>query len=708
MKKQQLSNSNFLHNFIVIGTIVLSTICSSAIGQTSNQPNTQDTALIQIISKVSADSLVLRWAPNHPGAWEQALTVGYTIERAEIPTDSTRQIQIEKLSNPSILPLPKENWKLIFKSDNKMAALAASQIYINQGSQLSIDPIALQTKQNELLNRHGFTLFASDRDLQVSIASGLGYIDKTYKKGANYLYRIYFTKPLVGIYADTALIFINTGEIDKTPLTRMPAVNAGDSKIELRWDAGVKSGFSGFYVERSDAGKNEFKRLNTEPIVSFRNENKEQNMSYFIDSITNYIPYDYRLIGLTAFGEMSQPSEPIRAMATDQTPPLSAVITAVKNEDKSKLRINWVFPQKSADFDHITIARSLNNDGPFQNISQSLNKELTTYLDENPEPHQGNFYVVLCYDTAGNISKSLPFYGILQDDTPPEVPFNLSGYIDTSSVVHLNWNLGKEKDLQGYRVYYSNSPDHEFSNITPQILKDTTFRDTIEKRTLSKHIYYRIAAVDNNYNHSTLSPWIKVKRLDVIAPVAPIFNSLEVLDTAVVLTWINSSSDDVKAQFLFRKMQGENDWTLLKKFEEHPFQSEYKDRNFEKRKFYEYKLQALDSTGLISEFSPIGSVRTYDNGLRKGVSDFNLIFDKEKGKNVLNWKYEEKGDYQFWIYRSMKNQPITKYKVVKGDSRIFEEEVINGGNNQYQYAVKVVFKNGGESPLSLIKETEKR
>jgi hypothetical protein len=708
MKKQQFSNFNFLHNFIVIGIIVLSAIGNSAIGQTSNQANIQDTALIQIISKVSTDSLVLRWAPNHPGAWEQALKIGYTVERAEIPIDSTKQIQIEKLSNPSILPLPKENWKSIFKSDNKMAALAASQIYMNQVSQLSIDPIALQTKQNELLNRHGFTLLASDRDLQVSVASGLGYIDKTYKKGANYLYRIYFTKPLEGIYADTALIFINTGEIDKTPLTRMPAVNAGDGKIELRWDAGVKSGFSGYYVERSEAGKNEFKRLNDEPLVSFRNENKEQNMSYFIDSIPNYVPYDYRLIGLTAFGEMSQPSDPIKAMAIDLTPPAAAVITAVKNEDKSKLRINWIIPQKSTDFDHIAIARSFNNDGPFISISKTINKNETTYLDENPEQHQGNFYVVLCYDTAGNIAKSLPFYGIVQDDTPPLTPINLSGYIDTFSVVHLNWSIGKELDLQGYRVYYSNSPDHEFSNITPQILKDTTFRDTIEKRTLTKHIYYRIAAVDNNYNHSKLSPWIKVKRLDVIAPVAPIFNSLEVLDTAVVLKWINSSSDDVKAQFLFRKMQGENTWTLLKKFDEHPFQSEYLDRNFEKKKFYEYRLQASDSSGLYSEFSPIGTVRTFDNGMRKGISEFAVSFDKEKGKNILSWKYEEKGDFQFWVYRSLKNQPITKYKVVKGDRRVFEEEVLNGANNQYQYAIKVVYKNGGESPLTAIKEIENR
>lgn len=706
MNKNKMNHLPLMHYLLIIGSIVLSGLCSNLFGQNLNVQNLQDTASIKIISKVSTDSIILRWAPNHPGAWEQGLSFGYILERAEIPSDSSLEIRVEKLNNTIILPLKKEDWKSVFKPENKMAALAASQIYFPKEQQFNLDPTALQAKQNQLLNRHGFTLFAADRDVQVATASGLAFIDKSFKKGANYLYRIYFAKPLEGIYTDTALIFINTSELDKIPLTRTPAVTAGDQRIELRWDAGIKSGFSGFYIERSEAGKNEFKKLNDEPMVSFRNENKDQNMGYYIDSIPNYKPFEYRLIGLTAFGELSQPSEPIRAMATDQTPPLSAVITAVKNEDKSKLRINWMFPQKSADFDHITIARSLNNDGPFQNISQSLNKDITTYLDEKPEPHQGNFYVVLCYDTAGNISKSLPFYGIVQDDTPPEIPLNLSGYIDTTSVVHLNWNLGKEPDLQGYRVYYSNSPDHEFSNITPQILKDTIFLDTIQKRTLSKHIYYRIAAVDNNYNHSKLSPWIKVKRLDVIAPVAPIFSAIEVLDTAVVLKWINSSSDDVQSQYLYRKMQGESEWTLLNKYENHPFPTVFLDRNFEKKIFYEYKLQALDSSGLKSEFSPIGSVRTYDNGLRKGVTEFTLLFDKEKGKNVLNWKYEEKGEYQFWIYRSVKNQPITKYKVVKGDSRMFEEEVQNGGNNQYQYAVKVVYKNGGESPLSPIQDLE--
>ena len=69
-----------------------------------------------------------------------------------------------------------------------------------------------------------------------------------------------------------------------------------------------------------------------------------------------------------------------------------------------------------------------------------------------------------------------------------------------------------------------------------------------------------------------------------------IFQTIKVAENRIYLSKNYSSSDDVKAQFLFRKMQGENDWTLLKKSEEHPFQSEYKDRNFEKKKFYEHRL----------------------------------------------------------------------------------------------------------------------
>ena len=39
----------------------------------------QDTCHIRLISKVSSDSIVIRWAPDHASAWEKALKVGYII-----------------------------------------------------------------------------------------------------------------------------------------------------------------------------------------------------------------------------------------------------------------------------------------------------------------------------------------------------------------------------------------------------------------------------------------------------------------------------------------------------------------------------------------------------------------------------------------------------------------------------------------------------
>ncbi len=685
---------------LLVGISLIFLGFQSGFAQQSTSSYQEDICRIRMINKTTSDSIVLRWALDHAGAWDKSLVNGFILERAEIPDDSTQEIKLEKLGNGAILPLPKESWKLKFNSSNKMAALAASQIYASINPLNELDPNAMQAKQNLLLNRHGFTLFAADRDAQVAQAAGLRFVDRTFKKGKNYLYRIYFSKSTEGIYTDTALLYVNTNELSTIPLIRTPAVTAGDQKIELRWDAGTKSRFSAYNIERSDAGKKEFKQINDEPLVSFRNENRDQNMAYFSDSIPNYQAYEYRIVGLTAFGELSEPSMPIHTMAIDLTPPNSAVISSVKNEDKSKLRIQWIIPSKSPDADYLLIARSMNNDGPFLPVSGKLSLSALNYLDENPDPHRGNFYVVLCYDTAGNISKSLPFYGIVQDDSPPAVPLNLSGYIDTTSVIHLNWNKGLEPDLQGYRVYYSNSPEHEFSNITPQIHSDTTFKDTIEKRTLTKHIYYRIVAVDNNYNHSKMAPWIKIRRLDVIPPVSPIFNSIEVADTAIYLSWNNSSSDDVKAQMLYRKTQDEKEWKLIKNFDEIPFKNKFIDREFEKKKFYKYRMLAMDSSNLVSEYSPIISVRTFDNGLRKGIADFKVTYDQEKRKNVLTWNYNEIGDFQFVIYRANENQQITKYKLVKSNQRLFEDDAIPNQNSQFQYAIKVIYKNGGESKLS--------
>ena len=656
-----------------------------------------DSCKIKVIAQVKPDSVVLRWAPDLAIAWEQQLANGFEIERVEIPDDSSKPVVKIVLTPAAIKPLPKEDWLKQFGKNNSFAMIAASQIYGSDFTQAVIDPIAIRENYNKQLTRHGFALFVADNDPQVATASGLRFVDRNIKKQTNYLYKIYYPVSIEGIFCDTAFIFINTAEITKMPVMRSPAVKNSDGKIELYWDAGPRSQFSAYHIERALAGTDKFERMNKNPFVSFQSETEEKNAAYYTDSVKNYVRYEYRITGLNAFGELSAPSQVTSAMATDQTAPTAAIITGVSSEEKA-IKIKWKLPVADSDLRSLTVGRGSSTDGPFAAVSGELGIAETAYLDTNPDPYNGNFYAIISKDTAGNVSYSMPFYGFVKDDAAPQIPTGLSGYIDTSSVVHLNWNKGTEPDLQGYRVYFSNDPKHEFSNLTSFVLADTVFHDTIAKRTLTKHIYYKIVAVDNNYNHSNFSLAATIRRLDVIPPVSPVFDKLVVNDTAVVLTWINSTSDDVKELSLFRKLSVDSSWSEIKHWSNNPFPEIYLDRNLPKKKYYEYRLIATDSSNLKSDPSPIAGVRTYDNGLRPPIPEFTLEFVRDKKMNRITWRYEHAGDYSFMLYRALPGKPLTKFKVIKGEARNFEDIATQQG--EYFYAMKVVYKDGGESAVS--------
>ncbi|HOY48027.1 MAG TPA: hypothetical protein PK281_01420 [Flavobacteriales bacterium] len=684
---------------IQILSLLLLGICSSTFAQKDSTFIRIDTCRIKIISQVKSDSIVLRWAPDHAYTWEMQLANGFIVERVEIPDDTSKPVVKVLLTNAPLKPLAKEEWLKNFGKDNAMAMIAAAQMYPELTPYANPDPILIQQNQNKLQTRHGFALFAADNSPKVADASGLRYVDRSFEKGKNYLYRVFYSKSIEGLFSDTALVYINSSELSKIQIARAPAIIGGDRKVELRWDASQNSGFSAFHIERAPSGTKQFIRLNKNPFVSFKPEFTKENNAYFTDSVENYILYDYRIIGVTAFGELSSPSAVTTVMGRDLTPPSQAVITGVNSENKTTIRIKWKIQQIDPDLKSLFVARGYDTDGPFKTISGELAKDVDSFLDSIPNPNGGNFYVVISKDTAGNEIKSLPFYGIVEDNYAPETPIGLAGYIDSSSVVHLTWNLGKEPDLQGYRVYVANASDHEFSNITPAIWGDTIFLDTITKRTLTKYIYYKIVAVDNNYNHSAYSDWIKVRRLDVIPPVAPVFGKVSVTDTTVHLNWVNSSSDDVKEQILYRKPAKDSVWLELKRWKFLDAETSFTDRHLPKKQFFEYLLIAVDSSDLQSDSSSLVSIRTYDSGLRERIAELTVEFNKEKKSTDLTWKYKNSGDFSFLIYRAMPGKPLTKYKMLKGTDRSFEDKTVSL-SGEYSYAVKVIYTDGGESPMS--------
>jgi hypothetical protein len=64
--------------------------------------------------------------------------------------------------------------------------------------------------------------------------------------------------------------------------------------------------------------------------------------------------------------------------------------------------------------------------------------------------------------------------------------------VDSTGRVVLHGEPNTEKDLYGYRVYRANFLSEEFSQVTVGPVPDTVFTDTINVRTLTRSVYYKV------------------------------------------------------------------------------------------------------------------------------------------------------------------------------------------------------------------------
>lgn len=93
--------------------------------------------------------------------------------------------------------------------------------------------------------------------------------------------------------------------------------------------------------------------------------------------------------------------------------------------------------------------------------------------------------------------------GILVQDTfPPDPPTGLMS-IAGENMIALSWNIVKEEDLAGYRVWRREEHEEKFIVLTPHPLWENAFNDTAVEK--NKRYYYAITAVDKSGNESQKS-----------------------------------------------------------------------------------------------------------------------------------------------------------------------------------------------------------
>jgi hypothetical protein len=656
-----------------------------------------------LMGKNFGSSVVLRWAPKTSAAWDKANSSGYQLFRFELDEKSDNPFNNEvQLTSAPLKPFSLDQWKKQFHPEDTAAAVAAELLYgkkfeTSQSKSGQLNWGEVNTKLADMENRLGIALL--NADLHPEIATGMAWRWEDKAVQENKLYYYMLVSPALDQQpADTVSALVSTKQTYAVPEMLPVFAMPWDRTITLYWNKPVAAHlFTCYYVERSDDNGKNFHRLNNLPYID--GGGKEKNdWIHFTDSIPqNYKLYVYRVRGVTAFGELSTPSLPVKVSGVDKTTPGSPANVKAENIKGSQVKITWQKTTREKDLAGFLIGRANSSNGPFFPLDTVLlPPSAQSYVDKYAVTWDKNFYIVAAIDTAGNAARSMPAYAMITDSTPPAVPVGLIGNIDTSGIVRLRWRWNKEMDLQGYNVYASNNA-HTFYVLNSSYITDTSFVDTITIKTLTRHIYYRLCAFDKAGNPSPYSKILDLTKPDIVPPVAPVINHFLVTDSSVVLRWALSSSEDVAKQIIWRKEKDEPEWILLDSLKKDS--STYVDRRVQKLKEYDYSITAIDSSGLFSEHSFPLHARVYDNGKRKGIESLQINIAADHTIR-LQWIYGQASQQQirFIIYRNYNNSGLEMYKSVAGDKNEFID-TMPAGKGDYQYAVKVVSNDGGASEL---------
>ncbi|MGV6845539.1 MAG: fibronectin type III domain-containing protein [Lutibacter sp.] len=659
------------------------------------------TSQIKVAARYTDHGVELRFFPDRKKTLDLGLKSGFILERAEGNSKNFTEIVRTK-------PFPEEEWSTALQKakteDEKIQIEISQDFYISSkeknGGKLDFATGIADLKQQKADEDFQFmvSILTAIKNAEAAKGLGLAYTDSNTQSGKKYTYRVKLVENSSIYKIESVPVTIETIK-NKSVYKNKVYIKTGDTKLGFIWVDNPN--LSGVDVEREINGV--YKKLNNAPIYTIRGKNfkGDKRNGFNEDSLVNYQKYTYRFYAQTIFGEHVKFAE-VTGMPRDLTPPQKPFLKQPKHIKPNEVLIEWEMNKPiESDFKGFKIGRSKKSSGSFTLLNNKLlPSSARKFIDTSFVKGKENYYLVQAIDTANNVSSSFPVSVTLIDSIPPKKPKFISGKIDSLGVVTVTIQKNKENDLMGYRLYRSNSPEHEFSVIKEGFLSldslknkaQTVFLDTVTLKSLTPYIYYRTEALDFNHNTSKFSEILKVKRPDTIPPTTPVFKKVKVGEDFVQLGFALSKSRDVKQQTLYRKLNLKDEWKQLTILQNE--QKEYIDKNLKKGTTYYYTIQAVDDSKNKSDFAKPVAGKPYDNGVRPTVE--NITMQKNKTEIKLSWKYPLKNENTYFvIYKKNKNGNLKQYN---NTVNLYFTEPIS--KEKATYAVKVFTKDGGQSKIS--------
>lgn len=658
----------------------------------------QDSMSVRVIARSLPEKVMLRWAVNEPFAWKKANENGFFVERSTISRNGEAVVPIERkmLSSAPLKPKPLEEWATLAQQDQNVAVLAQA-LY---GSSFETTTPASGTLgkisaiNDELEQRFTFGLLAAEQSFEGALLAGWGLVDDSVIAGEKYLYKVSVALP------PEASLRIQEGSVFAGPdlfeVLPKPIGLAGiftDSNVTLSWNFDLLSAtYTSYEVERSEDNQS-FEPQNRQPLFNASpDEGNDEIALFYTDSIPNNKTFYYRIKGKTAFGETGPASESVSGKAQKASQFVPRIYRKEIPTDNS-VRLFWEFEEEgNDDISNFRLARGNTDRGPFETVRDDI--PVTTRQITVEGLKRINYFTITAVAKNGDESESYPAMVQPVDSLPPSPPKEIRAEMDTTGIITLSWAKNPEDDLSGYRIFKSNNPKVEFSELTQRTLIGETYSDTVRASSLNKKIYYKLKAEDQRYNRSEFSEVITVEMPDNIPPSPPVLKKYKVTMDGIRILWIPSSSEDVASHAVYRTNGTSQEKQWEKVFES----TSRKDTVFLDEEdltpnSYSYTIVALDSTGL--ESAPSDPLTVTWNGRPLAEKDikFTGTVNRELRFINLSWRVKNTEVMEYQLYRAKNGGDLKLYKTLDGSTKGYNDVDLEI-NTEYTYGIQLILGGG--------------
>lgn len=683
---------------------------------------------IKVLCRTYGDSIVLRWSAPDYVTWRHLIHVGVDIVRTSESEGTTDTLAL------ALKPLTLEKFRQIYGDNDSVAAMGYGTIYNlnhydenNSKDEPGTMGSLFDVHQDQMMSL-GVAVLVSEWRPDVATHMAMRFVDKKAKRSETYTYSI------VPSVVDTTMhVMLGAGVVENVENERQQPqpfdVTVTDSvsppnSVQLNWENRT---YSSYEIERREQGQTKWKRINDKPYLVMLPELGGTDC-FFGDHVPHPGTYEYRILAHDPFGDLTEPSPVHTVKVGDMEAPRPPQITWInierprENDPSAEVWADIHFEKDTMELDFVGYLPLYHHErateGKWRPLVEKTLAPTDTVCRINVTNLVSGDLVIAAYDTAHNVSYSLPQLLRVSDMRPPKAPSCLTAKGDAEQgTITLTWNaLDEADDVDYYEVVFANDTTHQFMAQKHGQTRDTIWTDTISMEANQKYIYYKVRAVDYSQNIGEFSKTLQVVRPSNVPPSQAHLDSTAVNGKGIYMRWICGDDEQLAYHYVLRRQESKDEWTLLRRCDADSVKArrdfieimDTPDASINEQ--WVYAVESFNYSDVSSGLSLQYMVRF--DGERVFTWPIKLFgsYLAEKEETHIAWEMDANppysGEWYFCIYRQGPDDDMPQFLMsAQPDERNFDDQLLRPGE-QARYYIMIQYADGRASePSNLITVT---